>query len=325
MRPARRIGMRSLLTRTKQILGQHRRRTVAGPPMSLRGKAEFLLPEQLAADLCNIGVGTGDTLALAVNLRNLGPVRGGPEALIDVLLDAVGPSGTLMIPTYTKTYPLSDLDPRIPEHIFDVMSTRSYTGIVAERMRNRRGAVRSRHPSNSIAAIGSKAVDLTRNHDETAGAYTPFTTLADLGGRFLGIGMGNHLVGLRHEAQAKAGLLEMAAPARGIFYRLAYGQLNKFHRRDPGGCVTRLPELLGPMRTRGWVCEGPFGHRTALLVEVAPALEYSTQVLRADPAFNLCDDPNCNWCRELATRLGVSRSSTLTLRIAKLFRRLKPC
>ena len=251
-----------------------------------------------------MGVNAGDTLTLAISLRRIGWIESGAGGLIDVLLDVVGSNGTLMVPTFTPIHPLDSLDACNPAHIFDPQTTPPYTGAIAQRMLWRPEAIRSKHPSNSIAAIGRHAERLTQDHTAAAGAYQPFSVLAELGGRFLGIGVGDRLVGLRHEAQAKAGLLTLLPSSLGILYRDERKGLQTFVRRDVGGCVTRLPELLAPMREQGIVRDGSTGHASAVLVEAGPALQYSTDALLADPALNLCGDPNCKWCIALTRKIA---------------------
>ena len=243
-----------------------------------------------------------------ISLKSIGYIDGGADALIDLLLDAVGPRGTLIIPTYSQIYPLAVLDPDDPTHVFNPRTTPSYTGIVPERLRARPGAIRSRHPSNSVMAIGLAARRLTRDHHEMAGAYLPFSSLAELGGRFLGIGIGDSLVGLRHEAQARAGLLEILPCSLGIFYRDPRGRLQIFVRRDVGGCVKRLPELVPQMRAQGIIRDGSVGSARALLAEARPALEYSTSALLANPELNLCGEQYCAWCAALAKKIGKLRA-----------------
>src|SRR4051812_43498780 len=61
----------------------------------------------LARDLARVGVEPGATLLVHSALRSLGFVPGGPVAVVQALLDAVGPRGTLVVPTQTG----ADSDP----------------------------------------------------------------------------------------------------------------------------------------------------------------------------------------------------------------------
>ena len=55
----------------------------------------------LARHLRELGVEPGDVLVVHSSFRAVGPVEGGPTALILALMDAVGPEGTLVMPSMT--------------------------------------------------------------------------------------------------------------------------------------------------------------------------------------------------------------------------------
>src|SRR5262245_25669165 len=54
----------------------------------------------LRRDLEHLGLRPGDTVLVHSSLSRLGFVEGGAEAVIDALLDAIGPSGTLCMPSF---------------------------------------------------------------------------------------------------------------------------------------------------------------------------------------------------------------------------------
>lgn len=55
----------------------------------------------IAAGLRELGVRSDDTLLVHSSLSSLGWVCGGPVAVVQGLLDALGPDGTLVVPTQT--------------------------------------------------------------------------------------------------------------------------------------------------------------------------------------------------------------------------------
>ena len=50
----------------------------------------------LAADLRHLGLQTGDSVLVHAALRSVGPVLGGPDAIIDAMTDVIGPDGTIL-------------------------------------------------------------------------------------------------------------------------------------------------------------------------------------------------------------------------------------
>ncbi len=250
-----------------------------------------------------IGVRTGDCLAVGASYRSLGGP--GPEACIDALLDAVGPGGTVMMNTHTRFFLPAEVRLGWTEYVFDAGRTPCITGIVAETFRRRPGAVRSRHPAFSVAAIGRHARFLTEGHDETAASYLPFERLASLDGKYLAVGIGDKLAGFRHSAQQVAGLLDVVPRPRAVLYIDRFGNRRTFLFSDRGGCTRRLPELVSVLRRQGLVTEGCVGRAPSILVPARQSLASMVAVLREHPEINVCSDPLCYWCRELERRLHL--------------------
>jgi aminoglycoside N3'-acetyltransferase len=252
-----------------------------------------------------LGVEPGDHVAIGLSFKALGPVEGGPEAFIDALLEAVGPQGTLMVNTFTEHFGLSRVKTGRVDYVFDYRSTPCNTGLVPELVRQREGALRSKHPVCSVAAIGSQARYLTDGHDMGARAYSPFSRLAELNGKYLSIGIGKRLAGFRHEAQDLAGLLRVVPKKLAVPYRQDNGEIEFFINREPPGCVRTLGVLEDHLDALGLVSRGQVGQATSVLVPARESLEQMTELLRLQPQVNLCDRVSCLWCRETERRMDL--------------------
>ena len=121
----------------------------------------------LTDDLRRLGVRRDTVLLVHASFRSLGRVVGGPDVVVHALLDALGPAGTLVVPTHSTG--LSDPStwrhpPAPPQEWaviraemppYDAATTPSlFMGAVAECVRTWPQARRSGHPLVSFAAIG---------------------------------------------------------------------------------------------------------------------------------------------------------------------------
>jgi aminoglycoside 3-N-acetyltransferase len=261
--------------------------------------------EQLVRDLRAIGISQGDHVGVSLSFKSVGRVRCGPEGFIDALIGTVGRSGTIMMPTYTRFFPLSKVRSGKIDYVFDHQTTKATTGLIPEMLRKRGDSIRSKHPTNSVTAIGKAAQDLIEGHDENAPAYMPYSRLAEIDGKILCIGVGDNLIAVRHEAQYLAGLLDVVPFRLGVKFKDGNGKVKTFVRRDKGGCIRRLPELVPALRQAGLITEGKIGNARTLLMPARGGLGAMTSMLKGDPTRNLCDDISCLWCRELERRLDL--------------------
>ena len=175
---------------------------------------------ELVRDLSKLGLATGDMVMVHASMRAVGPVLGGPDVVIRALLDVVGDPGTIMVyvdwedavqhlahgdVTETLDWQLLDelppFDPNIPR------ARRAY-GIFPEFLRTWPAAVRSGNPDASVAAIGSQAEWLCRNHplNYGYGSGSPLAKLVQAEGKVLLLGSPLGTVTVLHYAEHVARL-----------------------------------------------------------------------------------------------------------------------
>jgi aminopeptidase-like protein/aminoglycoside N3'-acetyltransferase len=159
--------------------------------------------EQLAAGLRAAGVVMGDVVFVHVSLGRLGyPDRGRTmeaacAVLHDALREAVGPAGTILVPTYT--YSIGKRE------VFDVENTPSGVGEFTELFRQTPEAVRSADPMLSVAGLGPAAAMLLKDLPRTCyGPGSIYDRLYEAGGKICVIGLPLHWATYRHYVEERA-------------------------------------------------------------------------------------------------------------------------
>jgi aminoglycoside 3-N-acetyltransferase len=173
----------------------------------------------LAMDLTRLGVLPGMSLLVHGSLKRLGWVEGGAQAVIDGLLEAVGPAGTLLVPTHTGhlTDPEFWTNPAVPQELWEPMRaqlppfepalTASWgMGAIPEALRQRAGSLRSGHPLHSFAALGPRARELLGPHplDRGLGEGSPLARLEAADARVLLLGVDHSVNTSLHLAEYRA-------------------------------------------------------------------------------------------------------------------------
>jgi aminoglycoside 3-N-acetyltransferase len=155
-----------------------------------RRGATLVTREQIARDLRAGGIAEGDIVMVHTSLSQLGNVSGGPDSVIQALVDVVGDGGTIMMPCYNSAEEMVRL---MKQGSMIKLATQScITGIVCERFRTWPGVLRSSHPFSSVCALGPKAEFVTGNHTdgpEVCHATSPVGRLVELEGKVIGLGI----------------------------------------------------------------------------------------------------------------------------------------
>src|SRR5947209_2221233 len=138
------------------------------PPLA-RAAVPPVTRDDVASGLWRLGIAAGDTVFFHSSLKSMGIVDGGPEAVIQGFLDAVGPAGTVAVPTFKLTERVGPFGAWYHHE-----TTPSTVGLITETLRPRPGAQRSFHPIHSVAAVGRLARALTAEHRNCFGRVTPW-------------------------------------------------------------------------------------------------------------------------------------------------------
>jgi aminoglycoside N3'-acetyltransferase len=245
----------------------------------------------LVSQLRALGVQPGSVLLAHTSFREVGPLDGGPDELIDALLEAIGPNGTLVMPSWTNE----------DDELFDPSSTstREHLGIVSELFRKRRGVLRGEHPF-AVAAIGPQAGFITSApfvlppHAKDSGV----ARVHDLDGWVL-------LLGVDHDSNTTIHLAELTAgvPYWQVNYItvLVDGRPKRVFYGENDSCCLRFNLADVWLRERGLQREGEVGNSQAKLVRSRDVVDTVVDELRDDltrflhPRGSDCDDCEEAW------------------------------
>ena len=157
----------------------------------------------LVRELRAVGVEEGDRILVHTSLNSLGFVVGAALTVVEALIEAVGESGTLVMPTYSGelSNPAEWQSPPAPKEWIEIIrdETQAYDpnlsptrlmGVVSEYFRNWPGTIRSPHPQSSFTAVGKDAEAIVGDHpcDYRFGPNSPLAKLVAFGGKTIMLG-----------------------------------------------------------------------------------------------------------------------------------------
>jgi aminoglycoside N3'-acetyltransferase len=152
------------------------------------------------------------------SLRAIGPVEGGADGVLDAVLAAIGPSGTLFVNVgardgwdWVNDRPEAERRDLLLDSVpFDCAVTPAdpAVGVLAEVFRTRTGTRVSDHPDARFAAAGPAAEQLLADipWDNYYGSGSPLERVAQAGGRVLRLGADPDTVTMIHLAEHRVSI-----------------------------------------------------------------------------------------------------------------------
>jgi len=241
---------------------------------------------RIADGLAQLGLQPGDTVLVHSSLSSLGRVDGGPDAVIDALLDVLGPEGTLLMPSFQSG----------SEHalvrsgcVFDLRTSPSELGVITEVFRRRPGVLRSISPTHCIAAAGRWAQTLLDGHqfcNVSVGHGSPYQKLVAAGGKIL-------LLGVTHAADTTLHFVENTNGAPTVCRELHRPMAIDLdgrcwvvptHPHVPG-VKRRYPRVEDDLLAAGIQTNGTVGQALCRLVEAGPMADLIGRKIQNDPLY----------------------------------------
>lgn len=247
---------------------------------------------ELVAQLRALGVREGGVLLVHSSFRAVRPVEGGPLGLIAALRAALGPEGTLAMPSATGE---DDLP-------FDPATTanREDLGIVPSLFWQQPGVVRSAH-FDAVAAIGPKAEWIASGLFvlPPAAPGSAIDRIREAGGQILLLGVGHDANTMLHLAELLGG-----APYRSAFhYTRADGVRVDYGEND--SCCEKFALADDWLRAEGLQREGRIGNADSRLFDAEDLIRVAVPRVQADPLVFLHGaEEGCEECDEARESLS---------------------
>jgi aminoglycoside 3-N-acetyltransferase len=261
--------------------------SVAGAPASPAASsadAPVLEKSDLIRCFEEIGVRTGGTLLVHSSLSSFGYVHGAEHTVIDALLDVVGPAGLLVMPTHTWDT-VSAAQP-----VFHEQLSPSITGRITETFRRRPTAVRSLHPTHSVAALGSGAREYCIGHElysTPCSRSSPYGRLVTSNGQVLMLGVGLDCLTLLHgiEEWAEVPWLFNRVETLHVITReqATLTVVSRRHTNDRYYEERDFPSLEPTLRKAGAIAYSTAGNATIRLIDAARTTDTLLPLLRENP------------------------------------------
>ncbi|MEL6337264.1 MAG: AAC(3) family N-acetyltransferase [Pseudomonadota bacterium] len=243
----------------------------------------------LTRDLGELGIEAGDGVFVHASMRAIGPTVGGARAVVQALLDAVGPGGLIGMPGFSadaafpEALSRASLSPAAVEAVeqavlgFDPRtSPAAGMGAIAETFRTWPGTRRSDHPTTSICLNGADAAAYVKEHPLAwaTGADSPLGRLrARPRMKMLLIGVGWNRCTVLHTAEGLAPTMRTKVRR----FKSGPGDAPWVETPDVADDLNRLfPQVGAAFEDTGAVRIGMLGDASVRLCAYAPLVSFAT-------------------------------------------------
>lgn len=250
----------------------------------------------LLDDLRALGVEAGMTLVVHSSLSAIGWVSGGAQAVVLALQDALGPDGTLVVPTHSSHLSEPSLwqHPPLPDDAWlpavrasmpaydPYLTPTRKMGAIVDAFLLQRDVQRSGHPQHSFAARGPRATEITARHELAYGLGTgPLATVYDLDGWVLLLGVTHANNTSLHLAEFRSGTRPHQAQGAPV---LVDGRREWVTFDDIDGDADAFDALgVDFARETGLERVGSVGRATGRLMPQRALVDYGVEWLRRMP------------------------------------------
>lgn len=258
----------------------------------------FLTARDVSAVLRRLGLRRGDVVMAHTSLSDFGYIEGGAETVIDCLLDAVGPSGTLAMPAHSLSW--------IGNAPYDPMRSPSLVGAVTSVFLKRKGVIRSAHPTHSVAVCGPLARALVAGH---TAAVAP-QSRAGFWGNFVAAN-GKVALLCKPDSNTLLHAGEVWADSPYPSSRAHFMQNGKCVEATVPGMpwhVCSFAKVHATLKRRGRMIATPLGESVVHSLRAKDGVEEMMNQVKRNPYVVTRAGCACRWCKYVRTELDARKA-----------------
>ncbi len=256
-----------------------------------------LKKKDLLAALRRVGIRSGDILMAHTSLSAFGYFEGGAQAVIDGLLEAVGPRGTLAVPTHSLSW--------IGALPYDPLTSASTVGAITTEFLKRPGVIRSQHPTHSVAVFGPMAAKLAAGHTPDVAPQSRagfWGHLVEADGKIL------LMCKLSSNTLLHAGELWAGTPYPPCVTHSMRGG-RRVETVTPGmpWHVESFIPVHKSLAERGLLPSTTLGESSIYSMRARDGIETMMKMIQADPHLAVSTHCRCRWCSYIRQHLKANK------------------
>lgn len=221
-----------------------------------------------------------------------------PRQVLSILLDRLGPDGTLILPTFSYNYSgIWNVEP------YDRNRTPGLgNGILSETFRQMPGVIRSGNPTYSVAACGKYAYELTDGADDAAGLGhgSSFGKAMELGAKILLLNVGNNRNSMLHYVEAVSNLPYNDIPFRQCWGKTALTVNGEMKLKEEFPACSEVFSQFDEPLVQAGIAEQK-DH--SFLLDAQKMRDFVLHEITLRPDIMLCNDFTCEPCNLRRKRL----------------------
>jgi len=243
----------------------------------------------LTKDFINLGIKQSDNVLIHSSMKSIGEVDGGADTVLDVFCAYLATNGNIALPSHSW-----DAIKLGGKHvIFDPEKEPSCVGILTEMFRKRKNALRSLHPTHSIAVMGKDAgYFVSGEHliDTPCGRNGCWGKILDMGFKIIFLGCDTKSNTFLHGVEEWLNVpgrmtdghqdLKIIMPDGTVFDRPMRRHSDKY-----GGVSERYDRIMPYIEEKNLAVKGKFGGADCIVLKARDIYEVTAALLEKNIDF----------------------------------------